>query len=74
MDIDCELVFVYKNRRDADKVMRSVELDNQDFVDAKVVGNRIVSRVKAKNISSLRHTLDDYLACIAVAEKLISRP
>lgn len=74
MDIDCELVFAYKNRRDADKVMRSVELDNQDFVDAKVVGNKIVSRVKAKNISSLRHTLDDYLACVAVAEKVISRP
>jgi tRNA threonylcarbamoyladenosine modification (KEOPS) complex Pcc1 subunit len=74
MNIECELVFEYESKEQAEKVLRSVELDNEGFVEANVVDNRIVSRIKAKNIASLRHTLDDYLACIAVAEKVISSP
>lgn len=74
MDIECELVFMYKSGKDAKKVLKSVELDNQEFVEAKVTGNKLISKINAKNLSSLRHTLDDYLACVAVAQKLISRP
>jgi len=74
VEIECELVFEYKNRKDAEKVLKSVELDNEGFIVAKVVGNKIVSKVKAKNLSSLRHTLEDYLACVSLAEKVISRP
>jgi tRNA threonylcarbamoyladenosine modification (KEOPS) complex Pcc1 subunit len=73
VEIECELVFEYKNNKDAENVLKSVELDNEDFVRAKAVGNKIVSKIKAKNLPSLQHTLDDYLACIAVAEKVISR-
>lgn len=73
MELECELVFVYKNRKDAVKVFKSVELDNEGFVEAKVVGNKLVSKIKAKNLSSFTRTLDDYLACIAIAEKLISQ-
>ena len=73
MEINCELVFEYRNRKEAENVLKSVELDNEGFVQAKVVGNKIISKIKAKTLPSLQHTLDDYLACIAVAEKVISR-
>jgi tRNA threonylcarbamoyladenosine modification (KEOPS) complex Pcc1 subunit len=66
------LVFDYGNSEDASKVLKAVELDNEDFVDARIVGGKLVSKIKADNLSSLRHTIDDYLACIAVAERIIS--
>lgn len=72
MEIECELVFEYDSREKAERILKAVELDNEDFIEARVEDSRIVSKVRAKNLSSLKHTLDDYLVCMSMAEKLVS--
>jgi tRNA threonylcarbamoyladenosine modification (KEOPS) complex Pcc1 subunit len=72
MEIECELVFEYDSPEKAERILKAVELDNEDFVEARVEDCRIISNVRAKNLSSLKHTIDDYLVCISMAEKLVS--
>jgi tRNA threonylcarbamoyladenosine modification (KEOPS) complex Pcc1 subunit len=72
MEIECELVFEYDGHGKAERILKAVELDNKGFVETRIEDNRIISKVRAKNLSSLQHTLDDYLVCISVAERLIS--
>jgi tRNA threonylcarbamoyladenosine modification (KEOPS) complex Pcc1 subunit len=72
MEIECELVFEYDTHEEAVSIMKAVELDNEGFLDTRIEDNKVISRVKANNLSSLQHTLDDYLACLSVAEKVIS--
>jgi tRNA threonylcarbamoyladenosine modification (KEOPS) complex Pcc1 subunit len=57
----------------AEHVHRSVELDNLGFVTTKLEGNMILAEIEAVSLNSLLHTLDDYLSCTSVAEKVASK-
>ena len=57
----------------AEHVHRSVELDNQGFVKTKLEGNTILAEIEAASLNSLLHTLDDFLSCTSVAEKIVSK-
>ena len=72
MEVVCTLVFEYGSEKEARKVLRSVELENKGYVEARISGKRIISDIRAKSPDSLRHTLDDYLACVSVAEKIVT--
>ena len=72
MDIECTLEFSYEDEKDAKTVFASVDVDNYGYVDAGVEENKIVSRIRAKNLASLLHTLEDYLSCISIAEKMMA--
>jgi aspartokinase-like uncharacterized kinase len=54
----------------AKHVLTTVDVDNYGFVEASVEGSKVISRIQAKNLKSLLHTLDDYLSCITIAEKI----
>lgn len=69
----CRLTLEFDSSESAQKVHRSVELDNLGYLESKVEGNRIVADVKAESIRSLLHTLDDFLACTGVASKIVSK-
>ncbi|MCK4443091.1 MAG: hypothetical protein KAW09_01005 [Thermoplasmata archaeon] len=71
MDIECTLEFFYDDDKTAKTVFESVDVDNYGYVDARIEENKIVSRIKAKNLQSLLHTLEDYLSCISIAEKMM---
>jgi len=71
MDIECTLEFFYDDKRKARTVFESVDVDNYGFVNASVEDNKIISKIQAKNLQSLLHTLEDYLSCISIAEKMI---
>ena len=70
MRIDCTLEFFYEDEKKARSILKSVDVDNYGFVDAKVEGERLVSKIRAKNLQSLLHTLEDYLSCISIAERI----
>ncbi|UCD91789.1 MAG: hypothetical protein JSV43_05990 [Methanobacteriota archaeon] len=70
MEVDCLLEFYYENRDKAQDVLKSVDVDNYGYVEADVEENRLVSKIQAKNLQSLLHTLDDYLSCISIAERI----
>lgn len=66
----CELSIEFSSADEAQRVNRSVELDNEGFLETVVQGNRIAAEIRASSLNSLLHTLDDFLSCISVAEKV----
>jgi aspartokinase-like uncharacterized kinase len=70
MDVTCTLEFNYSDEKMAKHVLTTVDVDNYGFVEASVEGSKVISRIQAKNLKSLLHTLDDYLSCITIAEKI----
>jgi hypothetical protein len=73
MKIECTLNFKYQNEDDAETVVSAVKVDNYNFVKTKVTKNEIISDIDSKTISSLIHTLDDYLSCLSLAERVVSK-
>lgn len=66
------LEFTYKDARTAEHVLSSLKLDNEGFVESRVEGCRLVSVIKAEKLSSLRQTMEDFLACAQLAENVIT--
>ncbi|HEY7587228.1 MAG TPA: KEOPS complex subunit Pcc1 [Thermoplasmata archaeon] len=53
----------------AKAVADSVSLDDQGYIRTRRARSSIVADASADDPLSLLHTLDDYLACISVAER-----
>ena len=71
--VTCELHLEFPSHEVADKVHRSVVLDNQGYIVSKVDGSAIVARVEAESLRSLLHTMDDFMACVSVAEGVVKK-
>ncbi len=71
MKITCKLEFGYDSKEEAEAIAKAVEVDNYQFVTTSLDGSRIISTVESKSIPSLIHTLDDFLACVGVAERVV---
>ena len=71
MKISCTLEFDYDSKDEAEAVARAVEVDNEGFVKMDVEGKRIISTAESESIPSLIHTLDDFLSCVSVAERVV---
>ena len=73
MDVACDIVIEFDDTDKAKTVLKSTEVDNFGFLKSKVNGKKIEAVIKASSISSLLHTLDDYLACVSVAMKVVDK-
>lgn len=73
MKVYCNLIIEYDSPEITEKILRSIKVDDFDFVNSKLNGKKLVSKIESKSVSSLIHTLDDYLACISVAEKIVDK-
>jgi tRNA threonylcarbamoyladenosine modification (KEOPS) complex Pcc1 subunit len=71
MKISCTLEFDYDSEEEAQAVAKAVEVDNEGFVNMIVERKKIKSTVKSESIPSLIHTLDDFLSCVSVAERVV---
>ena len=71
--VRCELHLEFDSNESAEKVHRSVELDNQGYIVTQVDGKVIDAKIEADSLNSLLHTLDDFLACTAVADKIVAK-
>jgi tRNA threonylcarbamoyladenosine modification (KEOPS) complex Pcc1 subunit len=69
--VTCRLEFRYASAEVAEKILRAVEKENAPFVSARVEGETLISEAEARSIESLVRTLDDYLANLSVAEKVL---
>ncbi|HDM25111.1 hypothetical protein B6U70_02305 [Euryarchaeota archaeon ex4484_162] len=70
MKINCKLTLEFENEAIAKTIYSSVKIDDHDFIDSTVDKNRIIAKTNSSSVGSILHTLDDYLACISVAEKI----
>jgi tRNA threonylcarbamoyladenosine modification (KEOPS) complex Pcc1 subunit len=71
MRVSCTLEFDYDSEEEAQAVAKAVEVDNEGFVKMDVEGKKIISTAESESISSLIHTLDDFLSCVSVAERVV---
>ena len=71
MKISCTLEFDYDSEEEAEAVARAVAVDNEGFVEMNVEGKRIISTAESESIPSLIHTLEDFLSCVSVAERVV---
>ena len=73
MKLSCNVVVEYETAKKADMALKSIKVDNYDFVKSKAVGKRLEATINSNSVSSLIHTLDDYLACVSVVEKIVNK-
>lgn len=73
MKVLCILNINYKTASEAQAIAQSVNVDNYDFVKIELAKGELTSKIESKSIPSLIHTLDDYLACIGLAERVLNK-
>tara|TARA_B100000029_G_C17511259_1_gene936358 strand:+ start:120 stop:1046 length:927 start_codon:yes stop_codon:yes gene_type:complete len=60
----------FENEKLAKAIAKATEPENAGWVDTAVNGRQVKAVVKAKNLGSLKEAAEDFMACIAVAEKV----
>ena len=73
MKAECSLELEFDSEKMVKGVLKSVSVDDFDFVKSEMIGKKLVSKIQSNSISSLIHTLDDYLACVSVAGKVLDK-
>jgi hypothetical protein len=69
----CTVTLEFENAEKAKKVLQSIRADDQGFVTSTLKGKTLEAVVESKSIASLLHTLDDYLACVSVADEIVKK-
>ncbi|OPY30857.1 MAG: hypothetical protein A4E32_02183 [Methanomassiliicoccales archaeon PtaU1.Bin124] len=67
MSVNCRIEIDLQSEEQAEAILRSIELDNGKYADAKVEGKTLILTAEAKSMPSMLHTLEDLLACVKVA-------
>jgi hypothetical protein len=73
MNIKCTITIDYTNKKTADHVLKSIQLDDQTFVTSTVANTTLTATIESTSVSSLFHTLDDYLACVSLASNVVNK-
>ena len=66
----CNLNFIFPSEEAASTIASAMEIDNEGYVLQKVEGNKLSAEISSDTIGGLKATLEDYLACIKVAEEV----
>lgn len=70
---DCSFSLEFEDAETAKKVLDSVRLDNGEWISSRLEGNRITCEASSDTIGGLLHTAEDFLACVALAEKMMKK-
>jgi hypothetical protein len=73
MKVLCNLTLEFESVIKAKKVLRSIQTDDQGFVKSTTKGKTLQAVIESTSVSSLIHTLDDYLACASVADDIVNK-
>jgi hypothetical protein len=73
MNVSCEILIDFDDAKQAKTVLKSIEIDNFDFVKSKTSGGTLKAQIESNSVSSFIHTLDDFLACVSVAAKVVDK-
>ncbi len=73
MKSKCKIEIDLEKNKDAKKLLKSVKVDDYSFVKSKIKDSSLVAEIESNSIDSLLHTVDDYLSCVSVAEKILDK-
>ncbi len=73
MDLNAHAILTcsYSDPVLAEKLYKTLIPDNGEYISTQVRGSDLVSECSSDSILSLRSTLDDFLACLGTAERVI---
>ena len=71
MEIRCRIELEFDTEKIATNICKAVELDDGHYIESRVEGNKLVAVARSESLLGLRSTVDDYLACVSVAQKSI---
>ena len=69
MKATARLTLTFRDTDDARAIVASVSPDDESYIQTTRRGRTVVAKADADSPMTLLHTLDDYLACISVAER-----
>ena len=73
MRITCDIIIDYADENKAMTICKAIEVDDFDFVTSKIHEGSLHAHLECTSISSLLHTLDDYLSCVSIAENVVNK-
>ena len=73
MKASCDIKIEFENQEIVKTVLCSVNVDDFNFIKSNISGKNLEAHIKSNSISSLLHTLDDYLACVSIASKVVDK-
>jgi hypothetical protein len=71
MKLRAVMSFDYGSAKEARSVAEALEPDNEGFVRTTIEGKVMRATAMADSAEGLRHTLEDFLACLKVAEEAV---
>lgn len=69
----CTLTMEFESQKKAKKILQSIQTDDHGFVKSSLRGKTLEAVVESTSVASLLHTLDDYLACVSVADEIVNK-
>ncbi len=66
-----QLTLRFDDAATAEAVASSVSMDDEGYIETARRGRTITAKATADDPMRLLHTLDDYLACVSVAERTV---
>ncbi len=73
MNIHCEIFFEYESEKQARDIQQALAIDDGLFVTSTIKDSNLIACIESDVLSSFLHTLDDYLACVTVAENIMKK-
>ncbi len=73
MKVTCTLTIEYPSKKHATDVLHAVQVDDVQYVHSQTHGKILTADITADSAKSLLHTLDDYLACVNIASKIVNK-
>ncbi|MDP8011859.1 MAG: KEOPS complex subunit Pcc1 [Thermoplasmata archaeon] len=67
--IHCTIMIENDN---VEKILKSIELDNGIYVNAKIENKKLICEIESENINSFSRTIDDLLQAIALSMKILN--
>ena len=70
MTVRCTFTLEYDTPREAQAIAAALQPDSQGYLDIEVDGSTVMAIAQAKTVPSMLHTINDFLSCLSVAEKI----
>ena len=65
----CVIELNYDSEEEASIVFNSTRPDDDNFVRTEIMGKTVIATFEAETLESMRRAVDDFLACVSLAER-----
>ena len=73
MNIECTITFHYESNKQARAIQKALAIDDESFVTSTIKDSTLIAHIESTALPSFLHTLDDYLACVTIAEDIMKK-